>query len=142
MGCFETCTKPANRPIITVKEGQRFAFFLNEEKCEITLTKFDGCVECEGRRADFVVNHPDRRRVIVELKGRDVEGCEEQIKNTFKHLRSKDLAEGPVAALVVCSKVPLGVSSVQRLAGNLKAAGVAKLKVKSREWKGRFDELF
>lgn len=142
MPCFADCTRSAKRKLVVVKESQRCAIFNNSSEISLQLTQFDKCVDCEGSRADFIVTHPDCRRVIVELKGKDILAAGSQIVNTLRYLKSEGLLNGNVAALVVCSRVPLGVSSVQRLTGSLRQAGVHRVKIKSREWSGRFDDLF
>lgn len=142
MSTFDRCTHSNSKPLIVVKEKQRVACFRNEQREAYRLTRFDGCVECAGRKADFVLTHADQRQVLIELKGRHVEEAREQLVNTFDHMRSVGCASGRPAALIVCSKVPLGVSAVQRLTADLKSAGLGKVKVKSGEWKGRFADLF
>jgi hypothetical protein len=142
MACYDDCTHSARRPTVVVRESGRTAVFRNENREKLTLTKFDGCVDCDGRRADYVLNHPDQRRVIIELKGRHLSDARDQISDTFKFLSQTKRTGSGVSALIVCSKVPLGVSTVQRLTVALKSVGVVKVKVKSREWHGLFADLF
>lgn len=142
MGCYLECTRTCRGKVIAVCEGRRTAAILNNAKEPFKVTRFDGCVDCEGKRADFVINCFDNRRVIVELKGRQIEDAGPQIENTLSFLARNGLVKNEISALVVCSKVPLGVSSVQRLAATLKTAGISRVKVKTGKWVGHFNDLF
>jgi hypothetical protein len=79
--------------------------------------------------------------LIIELKGKNVEDAEGQILNTAKFLKEHGKAVEQPSALIVCARVPLGVSAVQKITLQLKKAGIGKLKIKSREWTGTFESL-
>jgi hypothetical protein len=142
MPCYSDCTRSAKRKIVVVEENRKVAAFDNASLEKLTLTKFDNCVDCDGRRADFILNHPDGRRVVIELKGRDLAESREQLQNTLRYLSDNSLKVADVAALIVCARVPLGVSAVQRLAGEVKRMGFHNLRIKSREWRGTFNAVF
>jgi hypothetical protein len=89
-----------------------------------------------------VVKNGEGRSLIVELKGCNVSDAGPQIKNTRSFLSSNNHTDKSPSALIVCAKVPLGVSTVQRLAEDLRKAGIRKLKVKSRCWEGSLEDLF
>lgn len=142
MRCFADCTTSNHRKVIVLAENSRIARFDNAGLARHHVTKFDGCVNCAGRRADFVVSDENGHQVIVELKGRAVDDAVKQISNTLSYLKSESLIKERTSALIVCSKVPLGVSSVQRAVLKLRGNGVHHTKVKCREWRGTLVDLF
>jgi len=128
--------------VLVLSEKGKVARFENGAREVLLKTQFDGCVDCAGQRADFVVRNKQKNTVVVELKGKDVLEAGAQISNTVKFLSENGKCVGKPSALVVCAKVPLGVSSIQELTLSLKKAGVGKVKVKTREWRGEFASLF
>jgi hypothetical protein len=139
---WANCTQSKSFKLIVVSERGKTAVFENLKFETYEVTKVDGCVKCDGAKVDFSVADCTGRRVLIELKGRDVEHGIEQISNTMVCMRKAGISATNVAALIVCTKVPIAVSRSQRLVAALKKQGVSKVKMKSRQWAGTFDELF
>jgi len=79
--------------------------------------------------------------VITELKGKNIKEAGEQIVSTKDFLTANNLVEPHLGALIVSSKVPLGVSTVQEVAVKLRKAGISRLRVKNQYWCGSADEF-
>lgn len=139
---WDGCSHPKKFKKIVLTERGKAAIFENLTFETYTVTKVDGCVRCDGPKVDFAVADVSGRRVLVELKGRDVEHGIDQISNTLGCMKKSGVASKSIAALIVCTKVPIAVSRSQRLIAALKKQGVSKTKIKSRQWAGTFDELF
>lgn len=142
VACFAECTRNTSQPILVFEEKGKVARFANGAREPLRRTQFDGCVDCVGRRADFVLRDVNDRTVIIELKGKAVADSVPQLKNTSVFVQNEHLVAGKPVALVVCAKVPLGVSEVQRITGELIRSGFGKVRIKSREWVGTFGSLF
>jgi len=135
MPTFEACTKSSKAQLIKAPAKGRAAIFQNPACEKYRVTVFDDCVDTGGgKRADYIITRPGFVSVITELKGKNIKEAGEQIVATKNFLSAGGFAEPHVGALIVSSKVPLGVSTVQQTALLLRKAGIARLRVKNRCW--------
>jgi hypothetical protein len=142
MCTFKKCTKKTSVPLVKVGGRGKVAIFKNGAKAAHCVTEFDGCVDTGGtKRADYIVSQTGLVNVITELKGKNITEAGQQVIATKDFMKSEGLLEPHVGALIVSSKVPLGVSSVQELALQLRKAGINRLRIKNRVWCGEIGEF-
>src|SRR4051812_27602069 len=87
------CTRVLTHSSVKVEENKSRAVFSNPDRREYAVTKIDGCLVTEGRRADYVVTKEERVSVLVELKGVDVSHACDQLFASVEHPSVKPLLE-------------------------------------------------
>jgi hypothetical protein len=99
--CIETLSDSK----IKVSENGRCAVILNHARENINRVKIDGCIECDGKRADWAIEK-GHSSVIIELKGKNVEEAVEQIFSSAKLWANIEKRSQKVSGLIVCSQYP------------------------------------
>lgn len=119
-------------------KGSKDAKFDNPERKDFRIISVDGCAIKDGLRADFVVEFPDGRPVIVELKGSKVEHALKQISATAEIGIRDGWLSKPIGALIAASRIPPAANTtVQRgtRAHRLAYGGVMKPSSSDKLWK-------
>ena len=107
------------------------AVFLNTERSEYRLIRFDGCTVKGTVACDWIVEKQNVGRIAVELKGSDVDHAALQIESALRYMRENGMTELSVAGLIICSRYPSIDTKVQRLKQRLARDYRAPLKVKT-----------
>jgi hypothetical protein len=82
------------------------AVFVNPQRLNHRLIRFDGCVIRGEVACDWIVERTNVGRIAVELKGSDVGHAAKQIERALGFMKEHGLTDLPVAALIVCSRYP------------------------------------
>lgn len=139
---IEHCQEFTTVSLVKVEEGNRKALFRNDQRQTIVKTKFDGCVEVEGPRADWVVSKAGVGDVVVELKGKDVDHAVKQIDATAKFWRRSGLSNGKIAGVVICRQYPRASTGVQRAQNNFRSTHKGFLHVVTKNETFEFERVF
>lgn len=125
-----------------MEEKGRSATFLNPDRADgLVAILVDGGVVVEGPRADYAVEY-QRRAVIVELKGRDVEYAANQVDATASlWLGSLDRAD-EIAGLIVAARYPKTSSKIQIKQNNFRKRFLGPLHVVCKNCEFEFGALF
>lgn len=98
---------------IKVEQHGKSAVFENPNRDEYFVTTTDGGILGNQRVADYVVSRVGIGDLIVELKGKDVDTACKQIEATISlvnactsQTRKGKSKRGPIAGLIVCTRVP------------------------------------
>lgn len=127
---------------IKVCENGRSAVILNSGRARFFVTKVDGGLVRNEPAADFVISKVNAGDLVVELKGADVDRACQQIESTILTLRSCVAQRGPMAGLIVCSRVPAIDTKVQRLKAKFRREFSSKLVVRSSNAEFAFESFF
>lgn len=126
---------------IKVEENGRSAVVRNPENLEFEVVEVDGCVETDGRRADWVIER-DRASVVVELKGRGVEHGADQITATAHRWVTTEQRCDRIAGLIVARQYPKSSASIQRKQEHFAKTFQAPLHVVTKNTAYEFEFLF
>ncbi|MCC5069112.1 NIL domain-containing protein [Xanthomonas campestris pv. raphani] len=139
---FKECQEKTKSSIIKVSDkGSTHATFLNKENFSYTVVKFDGCVVKNAIACDWIIEKAGVGRLVVELKGSDVDHAAEQIAAALRFLQEKGLKDLKVAALIICSRYPSIDTKVQRIKQRLARDYRAPVTVKTDGRNLVFDKL-
>lgn len=107
------------------------AVFLNPDRSQFVLIRFDGCTVKGEVACDWIVEKRDIGRIAVELKGSDVDHAALQIESALRYMRNIGVNDLRVAGLIICSRYPSVDTKVQRLKQRMAKEFRAPLKVKT-----------
>jgi hypothetical protein len=136
------CQESTAVSLVKVEEGNRKAVFRNSARENIVKTQFDGCVEVEGPRADWVISKAGLGDVVVELKGKDVDHAVKQVDATAKFWRKSNLSNGKIAGLIVCRQYPRASTGVQRAQDNFRSVHNGFLHVVTKNETFELEKIF
>ena len=107
-----SCIEETDVSKIKVKDGTKFAVFLNSANTLHLKVRVDGCAVMDGPRADWVVERGNDA-IVVELKGRDVEHAAVQIAATSTLWKNVEGRCGKIAGLIVARQYPKASTVIQ-----------------------------
>jgi very-short-patch-repair endonuclease len=109
---IEECIEHSKEKLIVFEELKRRAIFKNDAKRHFLKFRFDGCMVVQQPAADFLlVCKSTKDKIIIELKGKNVEQAVKQIESTIEILKETGFECRRIAGLIVCSQVPHGTHS-------------------------------
>lgn len=110
------CTNKTNVSNVKVQEARsRHAIFSNPTNHDYKVTRFDGCVLTQTTACDFIVEKCGVARIVVELKGADIDHAERQLSASINYLKQNGINELKIGGLIVCTRVPAISGKVQIL---------------------------
>jgi hypothetical protein len=122
-------TQASNVKVSDIKSTS--AVFLNPDKAQFRLIRFDGCTVKGQVACDWIVEKQDVGRIALELKGSDVDHAALQIESALRYLKECGMTDLRVAGLIICTRYPSIDTKVQRLKQRLAKSYRAPLKVKT-----------
>lgn len=135
------CIKKTKVQNIKLEENNMKAIFINDERDTFEKIKVDDCLIKQEKAADWIISHPKKGSIIIELKGGHVEYGIEQINATMDFWKNYRNDTKTPAALIVCSKYPSYDTQVRKEKRKFREKYKRELKIEKNIFKGTFEDF-